>query len=305
MQSSGKSLSYLTKEGLHNVWANRMMSLASVAVLTSCLTIIGCAAMMFFNVNAILDRIGDQNVIMAFVDENLDEASTKQVGEDLGKIENISSVTFVPREQSWQEQVDSMGDDVSILAGLENPLPNAYELTVENLELFDDTVTKVRAVENVMEVRENSEIASQLSQLSKSVSIVSIGMIILLFLVSLFIISNTVRITMYNRRLEISIMKAVGATNSFIRWPFMIEGIFLGIIAAVVSLILVAILYSIVANAFSKFISVLGISLLSFAGYWWQMLLCFIAVGVLTGIFGSVVSMRRYLTEQKGESDEI
>lgn len=305
MQSSGKSLSYLTKEGLHNVWANRMMSLASVAVLTSCLTIIGCAAMMFFNVNAILDRIGDQNVIMAFVDENLDEASTKQVGEDLGKIENISSVTFVPREQSWQEQVDSMGDDVSILAGLENPLPNAYELTVENLELFDDTVTKVRAVENVMEVRENSEIASQLSQLSKSVSIVSIGMIILLFLVSLFIISNTVRITMYNRRLEISIMKAVGATNSFIRWPFMIEGIVLGIIAAIVSLILVAILYSIVANAFSQFISVLGISLLSFAGYWWQMLLCFIAVGVLTGIFGSVVSMRRYLTEQKGESDEI
>ena len=305
MQSSGKSLSYLTKEGLHNVWVNRMMSLASVAVLTSCLTIIGCAAMLFFNVAEMLDKVGDQNVIMVFVEDNADEATTEQVGEDLKKIENVGSVTFVPREESWEEQVESLGESAGILEGLKNPLPDAYEVTVDDLELFDSTVEKVSKVENVQKVRENSVLAAQISALSRSVGFVSLGIIVLLFLVSLFIISNTVRITMYNRRLEISIMKAVGATNSFIRWPFMIEGIVLGIIAAVVSLGLVAIIYTIVSSAFSTFVSALSMSLLSFSGYWWQMLLCFVAVGVLTGVFGSAVSMRRYLTEQKGESDEI
>ena len=295
MQSSGKSLSYLTKEGLHNVWVNRMMSLASVAVLTSCLTIIGCAAMLFFNVAEMLDKVGDQNVIMVFVEDNADEATTEQVGEDLKKIENVGSVTFVPREESWEEQVESLGESAGILEGLKNPLPDAYEVTVDDLELFDSTVEKVSKVENVQKVRENSELAAQISALSRSVGFVSLGIIVLL----------SVRITMYNRRLEISIMKAVGATNSFIRWPFMIEGIVLGIIAAVVSLGLVAIIYTIVSSAFSTFVSALSMSLLSFSGYWWQMLLCFVAVGVLTGVFGSAVSMRRYLTEQKGESDEI
>ena len=305
MKNNGKSLSYLTKEGLHNVWTNRMMSIASVAVLTSCLTIIGCAAMLFFNVAEMLDKVGDQNVIMVFVEDNASDAETEQVGDTLNKIDNVRSVTFVPREESWEEQVESLGESAGILEGLQNPLPNAYEVSVEDLENFDSTVETISKVEGVQKVRENSELAAQISALSRSVGFVSLGIIALLFLVSLFIISNTVRITMYNRRLEISIMKAVGATNSFIRWPFMIEGIMLGIIAALVSLGLVATIYSIVAKAFSKFVSILSMSLLSFSGYWWQMLLCFLAVGVLTGVFGSAVSMRRYLTEQKGESDEI
>ncbi len=305
MQNNGKSLSYLTKEGLHNVWVNRMMSIASIAVLTSCLTIIGCAAMLFFNVGEMLDKVGDQSVIMVFVKDGADDAATKQVGDAISKIENVRQVTFVPKEESWEEQVESLGESAGILEGLQNPLPDAYEVTVEDLELFDSTVKKISEVENVLNVRENSDLAAQISSLSHSVGLVSLGIIILLFLVSLFIISNTVRITMYNRRLEISIMKAVGATNSFIRWPFMIEGIVLGIIAAFVSLGLVALIYSIVSKAFMDFMSGIGFSLLSFSGYWWQMLACFVAVGVLTGVFGSAVSMRRYLTEQKGESDEI
>lgn len=305
MENKGKSISYLTKEGFHNVWINRMMSVASVAVLTSCLTLMGCVTMLLLNVDVVFEKIGDQNVIMAFVDQNLDGETTELVGENLGKISNISSVTFVSREEAWADQVESLGEDNAILEGIENPLPNAYKLTVENLELFESTVAEVKAVENVLEVRENSYLASQLSQISQSVSSASVGMILLLFLVSLFIISNTVRITMFNRRLEIGIMKSVGATNGFIRWPFMIEGMVLGVVSAVLSVILVGIIYYAVAGAFSDLISVMGVRPLSFGGYWWKMLLFFIAAGVLTGVFGSFVSMSRYLTEQKGESDEI
>lgn len=303
--SRKRSLSYLTKEGVHNVWSNRMMSMASVAVLVSCLTIIGCAAMLFFNVEAMLDKVGDQNVIMAFVDDNIDETATKAVGEDLKNLGNISSVVFVSKEEAWKEQVESLGSDAAVLEGLENPLPNAYKVTVENLETFDATAQQVKNVTNVMSVLENSKLAGQLLSMSKSVTLVSAGIIFLLFLVSFFIVSNTVRITMYTRRLEIKIMKSVGATNRFIRWPFMIEGIILGIISVIVSLALVAAVYAGASNVFGSMVSVMGGTMVKFSEHFWQMLICFTAVGVFTGIFGSAVSMNKYLKEQKGESDEI
>ena len=148
-------------------------------------------------------------------------------------------------------------------------------------------------------MRENSDLASKLVTVRRAVTIVSAGLVSMLFLVALFIISNTIRITMFSRKLEINIMKAVGATNSFIRWPFMVEGVLLGIISAGVSVLLLWGLYELIIYAFSSVITMLGFSFVPFLSYVWYIFGVFLAIGIITGSFGSMVSMNRYLKEER------
>lgn len=233
----GTSLKYLTHEGFRNVWVNRLMSLASVTVLMACLIIMGAGIMIYFNINNVVDKVQSQNVVMVYVADDASEDETTQIGTSLKGISNVESCEFVPKEVAFQEQIQSMGGDAALFEGFDEiPLPDAYKVTVKDLSQFENTVSQIKQINKVDSVRENSDLASKLLSLRHAVSIVSVGLVIMLFLVALFIISNTIRITMFSRKLEISIMKAVGATNWFIRWPFMIEGMILGTISGIVSL---------------------------------------------------------------------
>lgn len=295
----GTSLKYLTHEGFRNVWVNRLMSLASVTVLMACLIIMGAGIMIFFNINTLLDSVQSQNVVMVYVADDATEDETAQIGSSLNNIGNIESCEFVPKEEAFQKQIESMGGDSALFEGFdESPLPDAYKVTVKDLSQFENTVSQIKQIDKVDSVRENSDLASKLLSLRHAVSIVSIGLVVMLFLVAVFIIANTIRITMFSRKLEISIMKAVGATNWFIRWPFMIEGMILGTISGIVSLGVLWGLYALAEKAFSQTLSLLGFKLVPFTEYWWQILLVFVAIGLFTGGFGSLVSMGKYLKEQ-------
>ena len=294
----GASLSYLTKEGFRNVWVNRLMSLASVTVLMACLVMIGLGAMLYFNINSLLDVIESQNVVMVFVDGTATDEQTSALGNQIKTMANIEQCVFVPKEDAFKAQVEkSLGEDAALLEGLdENPLPDAYKVIVADLSQFDSTVAELKKLDFVDTVRENSDVAGKLVAIRKAVTAVAIGIVALLFLVSLFIISNTIRITMFSRKLEISIMKAVGATNWFIRWPFMVEGVLLGVISAVVSLGLLAALYQGMSYVFENVLSLfepVGLS-----QYALPIFLVFLAVGAITGSVGSLISMSKYLKEQ-------
>ena len=293
----GASLKYLTKEGFRNVWVNRLMSLASVSVLMACLVIIGLGAMIFFNIDALLDTIERQNVVMVYVDKSATDEQTTKIGLDLNLMENISNIEFVPKEDAFEAQKQAMGDDAALLEGLnENPLPDAYKVTVADLTQFKVTVDGIKKLDFVDTVRENSDVADKLIGIRKGVTAVIVGMVSLLFIVSLFIISNTIRITMFSRKLEISIMKAVGATNWFIRWPFMIEGMLLGVIAGLVSFGVLVGLYQGMVYIFSDVLAIF--TPVAFGGYAGYILFAFMAVGIFTGSFGSLISMSKYLKEQ-------
>lgn len=295
----GTSLKYLTHEGFRNVWVNRLMSLASVTVLMACLIIMGAGIMIYFNINNVVDKVQSQNVAMVYVADDASEDETTQIGTSLKGISNVESCEFVPKEVAFQEQIQSMGGDAALFEGFDEiPLPDAYKVTVKDLSQFENTVSQIKQINKVDSVRENSDLASKLLSLRHAVSIVSVGLVIMLFLVALFIISNTIRITMFSRKLEISIMKAVGATNWFIRWPFMIEGMILGTISGIVSLGVLWGLYAVAEKVFAQTLSLIGFSLVPFSGYWWQILLVFVAIGLFTGGFGSLVSMAKYLKEQ-------
>ncbi|HOA34410.1 MAG: ABC transporter permease [Clostridiales bacterium] len=293
------SIRYLTKEGFRNIWSNRLMSLASVSVLSACLVLLGCSFMLFANIDAVLGRIEAQNVIMVFAKDDATDAELDELKNAIDSTPNVAYSEFIPKEQAYQELLESLGEDASLLEGLGNDiLPDAFRVTVSDMNQYDNTVEALSSLDNILRIRRNSDLATRLIGMRTSIVYIGAGIIIMLLFVALFIIANTVRITMFTRRLEISIMKAVGATNSFIRWPFMVEGILLGIISASLSVGLVFLIYRLAATHIQNLIGILGATLVPFGEYAVMLYLGFLAVGILTGFFGSLVSLGKYLREQ-------
>ena len=292
----GASLGYLTKEGFRNVWVNRLMSLASITVLMACLVIIGLGAMLFFNINALLDKIESQNVIMVYIEDGTTDEQIEKLSKDIYGVGNIDDCIFVSKDEAFENSKKELGEDSALLEGMENPMPDAYKVVVSDMTLFKQTVNGLKGLEFIENVRENSDVAEKLIDIRQAVTIVIAGMVLLLFIVSLFIIANTIRITMFSRRLEISIMKAVGATNWFIRWPFMIEGVVIGIISSIVSFGVLAGLYYGIAYVFNDMLALFKpVAFGQYAGY---IFLLFALIGTFTGSVGSLISMGRYLKEQ-------
>lgn len=302
-----RSFGYLTKEGFRNLWANRLMSFASIAVLLSCMIMIGSAFMLLVNIQSVIDSIEDKNVIMVYVAQDADEAAVTQLGNELKALKNVSHIEFVDKETAFQQEIEALGTDATYFEGVENPLPDVYKVSVDEMENFDSTAKEIAKLPNVDSIRDDKDIATVLINIRSSVTYLSIGIIVLLMLVSLFIISNTIRITMFSRRLEISIMKSVGATNGFIRWPFVIEGILLGVISAVISLGAVWGVYEVIKGSVADMLGgIMDISgnLVSFTDYVIIILAAFLIIGILSGVLGSMVSIQRYLKEQGGVTYE-
>lgn len=300
MKNNG-SLGYLTREGFRNLYVNRLMSIASISVLFSCMVMIGAAFMIMVNINMFIGSVEDQNVIMVFVEDEATEEQTKALGKSIKAQDNVSKCTFISRESSFEQLKNDMGDSSVLFEGLDsNPLPDAYEVVLEDQELFDETVESLAKLDNVLHIRENRQLAAKLSGLRNTVSYVSIGIISLLLIVSLFIVSNTIRITMDSRRLEINIMKSVGATRWFIRWPFMVEGMMLGVISGVLALLAVWAIYAAVSRSLVSMLSGLGMtSVAPFGKYALILLAVFLGLGLVAGAFGSAVSITRYLKEKE------
>ncbi len=294
----GASLGYLTREGFRNIWVNRLLTLATVFVLVSCLVIVGSGTLIYLNITAALDLIGAQNVIMVFIEDGSSQEQMDSLKAQLDALDNVGTIEFVAKEDALERQKAEYGEKAALLEGLPNDiLPDAYKVTVKDLEQFDATAENIKKLEYVLQIRENSELAGKIASIRNAVSYVCIGVVAVLFFVSLFIVSNTIRITIYNRRLEISIMKAVGATNMFIRWPFIVEGTLLGIFSAVIALGVEYGLYSVACIWLSDVMAMIGGSVVSFAEYILLIFGIFMFIGVFIGSFGSLISLNKYLKE--------
>lgn len=296
------NIGYLTKEGFRNLKVNKLMSVASITVLFSCLMLVGIAFMLLVNIQAFISGIESENVIMAYIKLEANEIETAIIGDELEALGYVESVEFVDKETAYAEIREDFDENLqAYLEGIgENPLPDAYKITVSDMTQFENVVSKVKTIHNVLRVRENSALARQLSGMRDAVTYISAGIIFLLLVVSLFIISNTIKVTMFSRRLEISIMKSVGATNSFIRWPFMVEGIVIGIIAGLLATGAVWALYEFALGSFTSVLSTFGtIPDVRFIDYAPYIAGAFVIIGMFTGMFGSSTSIRKYLKERK------
>ena len=296
------NLRYLTKEGFRNLKVNKLMTVASVTVLFSCLMLIGIAFMLLVNIQSFIAGIENENVIMVYADLESSEYDYIALGKELKGISNIASVEEVRKEDAYKDILNDMDDSLKeYLSGLdENPLPDAYRVTVSDMAGFENVVDKIKTLDGIERVYENSSLARQLEGVRNSVTYISLGIIVLLLIVSLFIISNTIKVTMFSRRLEISIMKSVGATNSFIRWPFMVEGILIGVIAGILATGAVWGVYEFALTSFTSMLSGFGGEVqVRFLDYALYLVAAFVGIGIFTGIFGSATSIRKYLKERK------
>lgn len=302
---TGASLKYLTKEGFRNVWTNRMMSIASIAILMSCLVLIGSASMIFLNIDSLLSKIEEENVVMVYVKNDTTEDELKDMENQINALGNIQKVEFVAKEDAWAEQLETMEEaqaEFFTKVSSDIPLPDAYKVTVADLTQFDGTVDDLNQLDHVEIVRQNKDLAQKLVAIRHGISVISIVIVAILFAISLFIISNTIRLTVYSRRLEISIMKSVGATNSFVRFPFVIEGMILGVVSGTFALGLVWGLYELAVRQFADLLnSMNGLKAISFNEYALPMLGAFILIGIICGVGGSLVTMSKYLNKEGSE----
>ena len=292
------NLRYLTKEGFRNVRVHKLMTVASITVMLSCLLLIGGAYLIYVNIQSVIDRVGEQNVVMVFIDDNATAEQEAALEDQIKNMPNVKDCTFVSRDESYATILYNMGESAATLKGIDSSfLPNAYKVTINNMEQFDKTVLEINALDNILSIRENGELAAKLASIQNAVGLISMAIVVILLLVSLFIIANTVRITMFSRSLEISIMKAVGATNWFIRWPFLVEGIIIGIISAALSYGIIFGLYSGAEKIFYELFAILGNTMVPFKDGMWILLITFLATGIITGAIGSFISLGRYLKE--------
>ena len=305
---NGSSLRYLFKEGFRNTWSNRMMSIASICVLMSCLVLIGCASMIFLNIESLLGRIEEENVVMVYIQDGTTDADINTMGTTLKNMDNIKNVEFISKESAWQEQLDTMEEaQAKFFTEISSdiPLPDAYKVTVNDLSQFDSTVSQIKQLQHIDTIRENKDLAQKLVTIRHGVEVISVVIVAVLLAISVFIIQNTIKLTVYSRRLEISIMKSVGATNGFVRLPFVVEGMILGFISGVISLGLVWAFYEFAIKQFGDLIASLGLEALKFSDYAWYMLGSFIALGIITGVGGALLSMGKYLNKEGSERNGL
>lgn len=293
------NIGYLLKEGIKNLWKNRTMSIASIGVLISCLLLTGCAVLISLNLTSMMASIEGNNSVTVFLDDGLPSLSAIQVGEQIRSMENISECNFVPKDDALADMMDLLGDDGTILNGLDgedNWLPDAYQISMYDLSKYDETMEQIQTIEGVDKYTDYGDIATKLSNIDMIVRIASLIIIVVLGMVSLFIISNTVKVTMFTRRTEISIMKSVGATNGFVRIPFIVEGIIIGLISGGVSVAVLLFAYDRAVMALYSLVPFLtAVDIDPYIGY---VIAAYAIVGALFGLFGGSISIGKYLNNE-------
>lgn len=293
---------YLVKQGFSNFKENRLMSLASIGVVVSCLIIVGICGLLAININNFANFLGSQNELVVYIYDDASQKEIDAIDSFIKSNENIATYNFVSKEEALEEQMGYLGEYGELLEsyqGDENPLPASFRCTVKHLESIQQTSDELAALEGVELLSTPTELAGVLITLKNAAFYGGFGVLAILVFVSIVVISNTIRLTVFARRKEIGIMKFVGATNSFIRLPFIVEGIIIGTIAAVVTFGVLSgayyyLLHYLTTTA-SGWLAMVSTSLIAYGDIWYYMLGVFVGFGWFIGAAGSAISMKRYL----------
>ena len=331
------SVKYLTGAGIKNMWVNKLMTIASVGTLVACMLIIGVAVMIAQNVTFALKGIEQQNIIMVYfndrnsvvygdatplveipknpdgtrgeIPENAylvhNEQEALAIVAEIEKLSNVKGVEYVSKEASLEAVMDKYLQGQTEVQGVltedenSNPLSDGAKITVEDMQFYNETAEQLKSISGITTVTAQGDIADKLVAITDALRTAGFWIIAILLLISLVIVSNTIRVTMYNRKLEISIMKAVGATNAFIRLPFVIEGVFIGLISSGVAFGFMYLMHSAIVTELGRVLSLS--SIVPFRTYASDLFALFAAIGLISGVVGSLIMMGKYLRKEGSE----
>lgn len=297
-----RSFKNFFKEAIRNIFRNRILSFASIIAIMTALFILGVVIILAYNLQYIAGGMESKVEITVFLDKSIGKAQSKAVVNQVESFDGINEVEYVSKEEGlirWKKELGEKGELLDGYEGETNPLPDKLILRVEKPEYVDDLVTKVNAIPEVDKVNYSREVVDTIGKIVKTARLVGLWLVLLLIIVAIIIINNTIRITIYSRRREINIMKYIGATDSYIRWPFIIEGFTLGIFAAILAGTLVIGGYELMLNR-SEFLarsySVLAIfEPLPIEEMIYDIGTIFLLVGSGVGVVASIFSTRKHL----------
>ena len=290
-----KNYGYLAKEGVRGVFLHGFMSFAAICVTVACLIIMGSFSLIMINLDNMVLELEQQNQVLVYVDDTLNEAEAKSIGSEINLIENVKEQQFVTKDQALVSFVEEQ-EDPALFAGLSaDTLRHRFVVTLESTEDMEETMAELEELEGVARVNGHLEVANGFTTVRDVLQLVSTAIIIVLLVVSIFIIANTIKLALYDRKDEIAIMKMVGATNGFIRIPFVIEGSIIGLLSAAVAFFAEWGIYDTMAKKIAELDTLQLFSSIPFSEVLGTMVLSYVGAGLLVGIFGSLMSIRKFL----------
>ena len=293
-------LSYLIGEGFRNFFKNKKSTGASLMIMCATMLIFGLFFLIGQNVNYMLKEIESEQGMQVFMIKDATEEQIKTLGEQIQDLDYVAKTEFVSKEEAYNIMKEKYSEYSRFLEGYtveKNPFKVSYVVTLTDLEKSEEVRTQIEQLENVNNIEMRDRTINALVSIANGVRWVSLGILVLLIVISIFIIANTIKLTVHARRKEISIMKYVGATNGFIRWPFIIEGIIIGVVSAMISILVLGLGYNFVINKImeSSVTSMINITLLPFAEIFELVIVVYLGLGIGIGALGSIISMRKYL----------
>lgn len=286
---------YFFHEGVSNMFSHGFMTFAAIGITVACLLIMGTFTLVAVNANALLVDLEQENEILAYVDDSYTSAQAKSLQKELEAIPNVASATYISKEQATEEFAANYPEE-ELFQNLDPEIfQDRYAIKVEDLSQQSQTLERIEAVEGITDVNAHEEIAGGFMTVRNVATVVCVALIAILFIVSVFIISNTIKLTTFDRREEIAIMRMVGATNGFIRWPFVYEGLMLGLLGAIIAFALQWALYAAVARGVDTNDTLQLIEIIPFSQLWAPVAATFVGAAILIGVGGSLSAIRKFL----------
>ena len=286
---------YFAHEGISNMFSHGFMSFAAIGITVACLLIMGTFTLVAVNANGLLEDLEQENEILAYVDDTYTEAESKALQKKLEAVPNVASATYISKRQATEDFAAKYPDE-ELFQGLDPEIfRDRYAIKVADLERQGETVEQIQSIPGIAKISAHEEIAGGFVTVRNVATVVCVALIAILFVVSVFIISNTIKLTTFDRRDEIAIMRMVGATNGFIRWPFVYEGFLFGILGAVIAFFLQWGLYEAVSRGVANNDTLQLIRIIPFEQLWAPVAEVFAGAGIIIGVGGSLSAIRKFL----------
>ncbi len=288
------SLFFLIKSAFKNVFKNWLLTIASISILAVCLIVLGSVMLIFGNINIFIDEIGDESQIVLYIEEDLTVEDISRINDSLHEISNIGNINYKSNSMILDEYMDSLGEDAWLFEDLEaDTFRNSFVFNIRDIEKFDQTIYEVEKIEGIATIKERRDLVQRIVDIKEVLMFLSFWIVAIFLIVSLVIITNSVKVSVYAKKQEIWLMKYVGATDAFIEAPYFLEGIIIGLTAGVIAILAQIYVYN---NVLAPILSDLGfVNPMQINSVMSIIVIGFILAGGLVGMIGSAYPVKKYL----------
>lgn len=289
---------YLIKEGYENLKKHGSKTFSTMLIICATMLVLGIFIILFTNVNKNVETVKVEQGIQAFIEDTATDADIEYIKDAIKKIDGVGEIRYISKDEAYEDAKNVFKDQEYFLEGLDKVqiFPASYVVKFADIEKADNIKSQIEKIDGIYKVKYNSSTINAVISISKIANIFLLGIGIVLLVVSIFIISNTIKLAVYSNKREIFIMRYIGATNKFIKKPFVIEGAIMGIVSALISFMLISIAYVVIYARIPKVGSSLGVfGFIPYTSLWWMILAIYIVLGLFIGILGSSISIKKYL----------